>query len=108
MIRDAHGRKMSRSLGNVIDLLEVINGISLEGLHKSLEDGVSAIFKTIAALESYKFSNVASTVYSWWQYQLCDVFIEAIKPFFAGSDLRFEIDKSFARDTLWLWLDNGL
>ena len=44
-----------------------------------------AIFKTIAGLESYKFSNVANTVYSWWQYQLCDVFIEAIKPFFAGD-----------------------
>ena len=41
------------------------------------------IFKTIAALESYKFLNVVSTVYSWWKYQLCDVFIEAIKPFFA-------------------------
>ena len=49
-----------------------------------------AIFKTIVALESYKFLDVASTVYSWWQYQLCDVFIEAIKPFFVGSDPRFE------------------
>lgn len=39
MIRDAHGRKMSKSLGNVIDPLEVINGISLEGLHKRLETG---------------------------------------------------------------------
>ena len=39
MIRDAHGRKMSKSLGNVIDPLEVINGISLEGLHKRLEEG---------------------------------------------------------------------
>ncbi|KAL5564254.1 hypothetical protein UlMin_027418 [Ulmus minor] len=40
MIRDAHGRKMSKSLGNVVDLLEVIiNGISLEGLHKRLEEG---------------------------------------------------------------------
>ena len=42
MIDDAHGRKMSRSLGNAIDPIEVINGISLEGLHKSLEDGVSS------------------------------------------------------------------
>ena len=67
-----------------------------------------AVFKTIAVLESYKFSNAASTVYSWWQYQLCDVFIDAIKPLFARSDLRFEIDRSFARDTLWLCLDNGL
>ena len=67
-----------------------------------------AIFKTIAALESYKFLDAASTVYSWWQYQLCDVFIDAIKPFFAGSDPKFETNRSFARDTLWLCLENGL
>lgn len=39
MIRDAHGRKMSKSLGNVVDPLEVINGVTLEGLHKRLEEG---------------------------------------------------------------------
>ncbi|KAK7844779.1 regulatory-associated protein of tor 1 [Quercus suber] len=43
MIHDAHGHKMSMSLRNVIDMLEVINGISFEGLHKSLEDGVSHV-----------------------------------------------------------------
>ncbi|KAK7836912.1 valine--trna ligase, partial [Quercus suber] len=206
MIRDAHGHKMSKSLGNVIDPLEVINGISLEGLHKRLEEGnldpkeltvakegqvkdfpngipecgtdalrfalisytaqsdkinldiqrvvgyrqwcnklwnavrfaiskfgndyvppanvnpdklpfscqwilsllSKAISKTITALELYELSDAASTVYSWWQYQLCDVFIEAIKPFFAGNDPEFESVRSSARDTLWLCLDNGL
>ena len=39
MIRDAHGRKMSKSLGNVIDPIDVIEGIPLEALHKQLYQG---------------------------------------------------------------------
>lgn len=206
MIRDAHGRKMSKSLGNVIDPIEVINGISLEGLHKRLEGGnldpkelavaiegqkkdfpngidqcgadalrfalVSytaqsdkinldiqrvvgyrqwcnklwnavrfamsklgddyippanlasdglpfscqwilsvlnfTISKTIKSLESYEFSQATTAVYSWWQYQLCDVFIEVIKPYFSGNDPKFASERRFAQDTLWFCLDNGL
>lgn len=39
MVRDAHGRKMSKSLGNVIDPIDVIEGISLDGLHQRLTEG---------------------------------------------------------------------
>ena len=39
MIRDAHGRKMSKSLGNVIDPIDVIEGVTLEVLHEKLLEG---------------------------------------------------------------------
>ncbi|XP_051129564.1 valine--tRNA ligase, mitochondrial 1 [Andrographis paniculata] len=206
MIRDAHGRKMSKSLGNVIDPLEVIKGVTLENLHKRLEDGnldpnelktakegqkkdfpkgipecgadalrfalVSytaqsdkinldiqrvvgyrqwcnklwnairfamtklgdnytppseidlaampssckwilsvlnkAISKTVVSLDAYEFSDAATALYSWWQFQLCDVFIEVIKPYFSGNNPNLESERRFAQDTLWLCLDYGL
>ncbi|CAI9595211.1 unnamed protein product [Staurois parvus] len=39
MVRDAHGRKMSKSLGNVLDPLDVMTGISLEHLRDKLKEG---------------------------------------------------------------------
>ncbi|KAI9893406.1 MAG: hypothetical protein M1814_006703 [Vezdaea aestivalis] len=39
LIRDSDGRKMSKSLGNVIDPLDVISGIPLQVLHDKLKEG---------------------------------------------------------------------
>lgn len=39
IVRDAHGRKMSKSLGNVIDPVDVIQGISLAELQQRLDQG---------------------------------------------------------------------
>ncbi|KAH8919452.1 hypothetical protein BT69DRAFT_495152 [Atractiella rhizophila] len=39
MIRDAHGRKMSKTLGNVINPIDLIEGCSLEELHAQLRVG---------------------------------------------------------------------
>jgi valyl-tRNA synthetase len=39
MVRDKYGRKMSKSLGNVVDPLEIISGCTLEKLYKKLESG---------------------------------------------------------------------
>lgn len=37
MVRDAHGRKMSKSLGNVIDPVDVVRGVTLQQLHAQLQ-----------------------------------------------------------------------
>ena len=39
MVRDAYGRKMSKSLGNVIDPVDVIEGCTLEALQAQLDGG---------------------------------------------------------------------
>ena len=208
MVRDAHGRKMSKSLGNVIDPLAVIEGISLEGLHETLlggnlaekevekaksgqkadfPDGIEEcgtdalrfalvaytsqgrdinldIKKVIAyrhwcnklwnairfammnlgdgftpdlsavhgasadeqlpascrwivskldrateatneAMGKYDFSRATQAVYAWWQYDLCDVFIELVKPAVASDDEKLKMQM---RQTLWYCLETGL
>jgi valyl-tRNA synthetase len=39
IICDRHGRKMCKSIGNIIDPLEVINGMTVDGLLKCLKEG---------------------------------------------------------------------
>lgn len=39
LVRDSEGRKMSKSLGNVVDPLDVISGIQLQTLHDKLSQG---------------------------------------------------------------------
>lgn len=39
LVRDSEGRKISKSLGNVIDPLDVVNGTTLQALHDQLTTG---------------------------------------------------------------------
>ncbi|KAG8805237.1 hypothetical protein FRC17_005615, partial [Serendipita sp. 399] len=203
MIRDAHGRKMSKSLGNVVDPIDVVEGASLEKLHEQLyagnlpeheielaKKGQKADFPRgipqcgtdalrfalcaysgggrdinleISRVEGYRkfcnkiwnatafamlklddafvppatvevhkkdltlverwiyhklnqaatelnkclternFMNATSAVYSFWLYELCDVYIEAAKPL-----TQSEATRKSAQDTLYNCLDYGL
>ncbi|KAF9601147.1 hypothetical protein IFM89_017052 [Coptis chinensis] len=66
-----------------------------------------AIFETVSSLDSYEFAKAANAVYSWW-FQLCDTFIEVIKPYFSRADPKFNSSRSAVCDTLWISLDSGL
>nr|XP_033772878.1 valine--tRNA ligase isoform X1 [Geotrypetes seraphini]XP_033772879.1 valine--tRNA ligase isoform X1 [Geotrypetes seraphini]XP_033772880.1 valine--tRNA ligase isoform X1 [Geotrypetes seraphini] len=204
VVRDAHGRKMSKSLGNVIDPLDVIKGISLEGLHAQLldsnldpveieraEEGQRADYpsgipecgtdalrfalcaytsqgrdinmdvnrilgyrhfcnklwnatkfairglgesfqpeETVkpsgqdslmdrwvlsrlchavdlcnAGFQSYDFPGITTAIYNFWLYELCDVYLECLKPIFASED---QAAIRVARNTLYTCLDVGL
>lgn len=94
------GDNYSPSSNVVVDEMPSICKWILSVLNKAVD-------KTVSALESYKFSEAATAVYSWWQFQLCDVFIEAIKPYFF-SESSYEFERKASRDTLWICLDSGL
>ena len=61
----------------------------------------------VAAMEAYDFSAATNAVYAYWQYEVCDVFIELMKPVMAKGE-EAAAEKDVTRSTLWLCLDYGL
>ncbi|XP_073703897.1 valine--tRNA ligase [Garra rufa] len=207
VVRDAHGRKMSKSLGNVIDPLDVITGITLEGLHAQLVDsnldplevekakqgqksdypsgipecGTDALrfalcaytsqgrdinldvnrilgyrhfcnklwnavkfaMKTLgegfvpwekaqlcgsesvsdrwilsrlsaavalcdAGFQAYDFPAITTSIYNFWLYELCDVYLESVKPVMSRTDSEGQKQADICRQTLYTCLDVGL
>uniref|UniRef100_UPI0037E89958 valine--tRNA ligase, mitochondrial n=1 Tax=Semicossyphus pulcher TaxID=241346 RepID=UPI0037E89958 len=54
LVRDKHGRKMSKSLGNVIDPLDVIHGVSLERLEEKVKEGNLDPREQLVAMEAQR------------------------------------------------------
>ncbi|XGW35654.1 hypothetical protein V3C99_019115, partial [Haemonchus contortus] len=203
MIRDAHGRKMSKSLGNVIDPLDVIRGVTLAELNHQLTTGnldakelaiaqagqardypkgipecgtdalrfallaytsqgrdinldvlrvqgyrffcnkiwqavrftlmqlgsdyhaepfklcgkesimdlwilsraAHAVNRCNAGMEAYIFTQVTTTLYDFWLYDLCDIYLEAVKPVIASGT---EEARVTAKATLYNCVETGL
>jgi valyl-tRNA synthetase len=65
----------------------------------------------LQAMEVYDFATATQRAYSWWQYELCDVFIELMKPVMArdeAADSAAAADKAATRAALCAALDAGL
>ncbi|TRY60213.1 hypothetical protein DNTS_026363 [Danionella cerebrum] len=54
LVRDKHGRKMSKSLGNVIDPLDISGGVSLEKLQEKVMEGNLDAREQVLALEAQR------------------------------------------------------
>lgn len=62
-------------------------------------------------MEVYDFATATQRAYSWWQYEVCDVFIELMKPVMArdeAADAAAAADKAATRAALCAALDAGL
>ena len=59
----------------------------------------------VDAMESYEFGNATKILYAFWMDDLCDVYIEMMKPVMAMEDGDV---KRNTREALWLCLDHGL
>jgi valyl-tRNA synthetase len=60
---------------------------------------------TIPAMEKYDFSTASQAVYRFWQSDLCDVFIELMRPLMRQEN---EAAKDATRAALLICLDRGL
>ncbi|XP_028255754.1 valine--tRNA ligase, mitochondrial isoform X2 [Parambassis ranga] len=54
LVRDKYGRKMSKSLGNVIDPLDVIQGVSLKRLQEKVKEGNLDPREQLVAMEAQR------------------------------------------------------
>ncbi|KAG5264593.1 hypothetical protein AALO_G00255910 [Alosa alosa] len=54
LVRDKYGRKMSKSLGNVVDPLDVIHGVSLERLQEKVKEGNLDPRESAVAMEAQR------------------------------------------------------
>ena len=89
LVRDAQGRKMSKSLGNVIDPIDVIEGITLEDLHNSLLNGNLSASEIETAKKNQKkdFPNgISECGTDAIRFALCDFTL-------AGRDINMNINQ---------------
>ncbi|VDM60684.1 unnamed protein product [Angiostrongylus costaricensis] len=64
-----------------------------------------AVDQCNSSFEAYGFAQVTTTVYDFWLYDLCDIYLEAIKPVIASGS---EEARRIAKDILYHCVEAGL
>ena len=64
-----------------------------------------AVEQTNTGFAEYNFPQATSALYNFWLYDLCDVYLEYLKPVFSSSDAGASLT---ARTVLYTCLDTGL
>jgi len=70
-----------------------------------------AVNKCDSSFANYEFSDVTTAIYNFWLYDLCDVYLELIKPIVRLPENPTELDKTrkaAALAVLYTCLDHGL
>ena len=62
----------------------------------------------VESMEAYAFGNATKHLYAFWMDDLCDVYIEVMKPVMSLEDAAHHQIKQNTREALWLCLDYGL
>ncbi|EOD05767.1 putative valyl-tRNA synthetase [Emiliania huxleyi CCMP1516] len=99
MVRDKRGRKMSKSLGNELAAAKKMNeeefplGIPERDVNLDIArvawilSRLAHAVKTLdAQLTAYDMAAAVTTVYEFWYKELCDVYLEAVKPVMKQED----------------------
>lgn len=98
----SHAKTCGRSKGNRYLDLQMFIGSVFSGGSLQPESAVTAgpSPENVCAV-------LTQAIYAWWQYELCDVFIELTKPVLSDAASEPALVQA-TRDTLWVCLDTGL
>lgn len=58
--------------------------------------------------KAYDFPTITTAIYNFWLYELCDVYLECVKPVFSRTDSEGQKQADVCRQTLYTCLEVGL
>jgi valyl-tRNA synthetase len=67
----------------------------------------AAVGTVDACMEKYDFAGATTAIYAFWQYEVCDVYIELVKPVSSSTVLGAE-EKRATLEALYIALETGL